>query len=165
MQFDHAQTQLSAANHSDDHPAHFTSAHGCCHFDNRLDTLMNICAQLILRHGVFHISIHFSSSQLVCWTYDNPYSFQVYSAEEVFSEQFLRLFAPLDSHLHTCIPRDKVDSILQSLKSLRLKQTDNELRNAGIHMINGYITLAFACDDTRYISFRNFIRPGEIGLS
>jgi hypothetical protein len=114
---------------------------------------------------VFHVNIHFSSSQLVCWTYDNPYSFQLYSAEEVFSEQFPRLFAPLDSQLHTCIPRDQVGNILQVLKTLRMKQNDNELRNASIHMINGFIALTFACDDTRYINFRNFIRPAEIGLS
>lgn len=163
MQYDHA--QLSVANHNDERPAHFAPKRACCHFDNRLDTLMDICAQLILRHGVFHLSIHFSSSQLVCWTYDNPYSFQVYNAEEVFSEHFLRLFAPLDSQLHTCIPRNQVKGILQSLRSLRVKKNDNELRNAGIHMINGYIALAFACDDTRYVNFRTFIRPTDTGLS
>ena len=129
------------------------------HFDHRLDDLINICKHLILNKGVFHLTIHFSSSQLVCWTFDNPYSFQIYTADEVFSEHFMRLFAPLDTHLHTCISRDQVGPVLETLKSLRQKQDSSELRNASIHMMNGYIALGFACDDTRYINIKNFIRP------
>lgn len=126
------------------------------HFDGQLEDLIRICEKLILSKGVFHLTIHFSSSQLVCWTFDNPYSYQIYHAEEVFSEHFMRLFAPLDSHLHTCIPRERVRPILRTLKAMREKQQGSELRNASIHMMNGYIALSFDCDDTRYINFRNF---------
>jgi len=157
MQFNHAQTKLSARQLADNRPTHFGTVNDACHFDDDMDRLMEICSQLIQRYGVFHLSIHFSSSQLVCWTYDNPYSFQVYTAEEVFSQQFLRLFAPLDSNLHTCISRDQVDNVLQAFRSLRQQREGSELRNAAVHMINGYIALSFACDDTRYINFKNFI--------
>ena len=126
------------------------------HFDEQLDALIGICEQLILHKGVFHLTIHFSSSQLVCWTFDNPYSFQLYHAEEIFSDHFMRLFAPLNSQLHTCIPRERVAPILNALKSMRENQQASELRNASIHMMNGYIALSFDCDDTRYINFRDF---------
>lgn len=131
------------------------------HFDSTLDTLVDICHRLILTRGVFHLGVHFASSQLVCWTFDNPYSYQVYTAEEVFSDGFMQLFAPLDSHLHTCIPRQQVKPILDKLVSLRHRQEGGELRNASIHMLNGYIALSFACDDTRYIGFKDFIPAAQ----
>lgn len=140
----------------------FTGAFEDHHFDSNLDKLMEIAHELIMRKGVFHINIHFSSSQLVCWTFDNPYSFQIYTADEVFSAGFMRLFAPLESRLHTCIGKDQVKAILQSLKWLRSKRDGSELRNASIHMINGYIGLGFSCDDTRYINFKHFNIPAAI---
>ena len=129
------------------------------HFDSNLDKLMEIVHELIMKKGVFHINIHFSSSQLVCWTLDNPFSFQIYTADEVFSSGFMRLFSPLESKLHTCIGKDQVRAILESLKWLRGKREGSELRNASIHMINGYIGLGFSCDDTRYINFKHLNIP------
>lgn len=129
------------------------------HFDDRMDQLIDIAEQLILRKGVFHLGIHFSSSQLICWTLDNPYSFQVYTADEVFSDHFMRLFAPLESKLHTCISKQHVRPILRSMKWLRQRKDGSELRNASLHMMNGHIGLSFACDDTRYINFKDFIMP------
>lgn len=131
------------------------------HFDSHLDRLMEIVHALIMTKGVFHINIHFASSQLVCWTLDNPFSFQIYSADEIFTGNFMRLFAPLESKLHTCIGKDQVKAILQSLKWLRSKREGSELRNASIHMINGYIGLGFSCDDTRYINFKHFDIPAH----
>ena len=132
------------------------------HFDDHMEQLLSIVETLITRKGVFHIAIHFSSSQLVCWTFDNPYSYQIYHADEIFSDHFMRLFAPLDAHLHTCIEHEQLVPILNTLKSLRNKPDGSELRNASIHMLNGYIALSFACDDTRYINFKNFISMNHL---
>ena len=135
------------------------------HFDDNLDRLLVIANNLMLNKGVFHLSIHFSSSELVCWTFDNPYSYQVYTAEEVFSANFMRQFLPIKSIIHTCINKNKIAPILQSLKTLRNGKNESELRNASIHLINGYIGLTFACDDTRYINFKDFIMPLETDSS
>lgn len=151
------QGYLKGARHSSGHA--FPESQ---HFDDRLDELFEIAEKLIISKGVFHITLHFSSSQLTCLTYDNPYSYQVYHAEEVFSDHFMRLFAPLSSKLHTCIDRELVKPILGRLKTLRLKGDAGELRNASIHMINGFISLSFACDDTRYINYRDFLKPLDI---
>ena len=126
------------------------------HFDDRLDELVEITKNLILNKGVFHLAIHFASSQLICWTFDNPYSYQIYHAEEVFSDGFMRHFVSLESKLHTSIKKEQVLPILKSLKILREKPNNSELRNASIHMMNGYIGLTFSCDDTRYINFKDF---------
>ncbi len=130
-----------------------------CHFDDHMDKLLGIAEKLILSKGVFHLTLHFSSSQLSCCTFDNPYSYQLYTADEVFSDNFMRHFAPLDSKLPSRIERNHVRPILNALKWLRTKKHGSELRNASLHMINGYIGLGFACDDTRYINFRELILP------
>lgn len=129
------------------------------HFDDRLDDILKLCVELILNKGVYHLKIHFSSSQLVCWTFDNPYSYQVYTSEEIFSDNFMDLFAPLNTKLHSCIDKNKIIPILESFKYLRCGKEGSELRNASIHIINGYIGLTFSCDDTRYINFKNYILP------
>ena len=129
------------------------------HFDERMDELLNIAEQLVLSKGVFHLTLHFASSQLKCCTFDNPYSFQLYTADQVFADDFMRHFAPLESRLPSRIERDQVRPILNSLRWLRAKKQGSELRNACMHMINGYIGLGFAYDDTRYINFRELILP------
>jgi len=135
------------------------------HFDNRLDDLVVIVKQLLQEKGVFHIAVHFSSSQLVCWTLDNPYSFRVYTAEEVFSDEFLSVFLPMRSKIHSCINKNRVKPILESLKGLRENAGGSELRNASIHMLNGYVGLTFACDDTRYINHEDFVMPSVLNFT
>ena len=159
MRFDNTRDSLHPGSLTSTASRQISRHYPSSHFDDHLDELMDICEQLIQHNGVFHLTIHFSSSQLVCWTFDNPYTFQVYNADEVFSENFLRLFAPLDSKLHTCIARNQVKPLLQSLKGLRQKTAGSELRNASIHMMNGFIALSYACDDTRYINFKNLTGP------
>lgn len=139
--------------HSDAiHARHFASNH----FDDNLDRLCEIINKLMQSKGVFHITIHFASSQIACWTFDNPYSYQIYNAEEVFADNFMKLFSTLDSKLHTCIDKNQVMPILKSLTKLRKEKEGSELKNASIHMMNGHIGLTFACDDTRYINFKDF---------
>ena len=127
------------------------------HFDNHLDELVEIAHQLILNKGVFHLQIHFSASQLICWTLDNPYNYQIYNAEEVFHRDFQKLFSPLASNLYSAIKKNEVLPILKSLQFLRKRPQGSELRNASLHMMNGQVGLSFACDDTRYLNFRNLL--------
>jgi len=134
------------------------------HLDDRVDDLATIVKQLVLEKGVFHLAVHFSSSQLVCWTLDNPYSFRVYTADDVFAENFTTLFSPMKTKTHNCIDKYLILPILNSLKELRKNASGSELRNASIHMMNGYIGLSFACDDTRYINYKDFVMPSTLSF-
>ena len=62
------------------------------HFDDRLDEVLNIVEELLLRKGGFHLVVRSSSSQFSCCTFDNPYSFQLFTEEEVFSDVFMQHF-------------------------------------------------------------------------
>lgn len=123
------------------------------HFDDRMDEVLSIVEELILKRGVFHLVLHFSSSQITCSTFDNPYSFQLYTAEDVFSNVFMRQFVPGSSKIDTRIRHNQVRQILDTLKHLRNRKHGSELRNASLHIVKGCIGLGFACDDTRYIHF------------
>ena len=46
-------------------------------FDLHIDQLMEVTGNLVLMHGVFHAKIHFSSNQLTCWFYNDPYRYRV----------------------------------------------------------------------------------------
>jgi hypothetical protein len=61
--------------------------------------------------------------------------------------------------MHTQINTNAVESILELLKSLRESKGGSELRNASVHTVNGMIGLTFACDDTRYINYKDFTLP------
>ena len=128
------------------------------HFDDRLDEVLNIVEELLLRKGFFHLVVHFSSSQISCCTFDNLYSFQLFTAEEVFSNVFMQHFVSTGSRIQTSIRRNQVRPLLDALKYLRNRKQNSELRNASLHLANGLIGLSFACDDTRYINFKDLLR-------
>ena len=58
-------------------------------FDEHIDHIMHVMHELLTRKGVFHVKAHFSSSQLTCWFYDNPFSYRVYVREQVTDPDFL----------------------------------------------------------------------------
>ncbi|MDH5484285.1 MAG: hypothetical protein OEY43_03525 [Gammaproteobacteria bacterium] len=139
------------------HYAFSAARENALHFDEQLDRLIDIAHQLILNKGVFHLQIHFAASQLTCWTFDNPYNYQVYQAEAVFDDNFQLLFSTLESNLYSTINKTQVLPVLKALKFLRERPEGSELRNASLHIMNGLVGLSFACDDTRYINFKELL--------
>ena len=45
-------------------------------FDEHIDQVLRVMHELLTRKGAFHVKAHFSSSQLTCWFYDDPYSYR-----------------------------------------------------------------------------------------
>lgn len=130
-------------------------------FDSRIDDLVAIVDQLLTMRGVFHAKIHFSSNQLTCWLYNDPYRYRVYVGEEVFEPGFLEHFpkaVPIDKPL---IPADQIKPTLEQFKRLRLKDATVYLRNASINRINGLIGMSFSCDGSHYVPFKEFFETIE----
>lgn len=61
-------------------------------FDENIDRLHRIMYSLTVNKGVFHIKAHYSSSQLTCWFFGDPFHYRVYVKEEVFEKEFLDSF-------------------------------------------------------------------------
>ncbi len=132
-------------------------------FDESFNQLINIGEELLTRRGVYHLMIHFSSNQLTCWTYENPYSYKIFVGEEIFQSTFMDKFripaflTPLAQQSIPCrIPADQLRAILEEFQRLRFSDKIIYLRTASINHVNGYISMTFSCDGSHYIPFSDF---------
>lgn len=125
-------------------------------FDQRIDDLMAVVESLLTMHGVFHAKIHFSSTQLTCWFYHDPYRYRVFVGEDIFFPGFLDQFSPAVYAEKPLIAPSEVHGILQEFKRMRLTDETVYLRNASINLINGIIGMTFSCDGSHYIPYEEF---------
>jgi len=125
-------------------------------FDQRIDRLMEIVEEFLCMRGVFHAKLHFSSNQLTCWFYDDPYRYRVYIGEELFVPEFMEQFPQSVFAERPVIDADVIRSILNEFKRLRLKDESVYLRNGSLNRINGLIGMTFSCDGSHYIDYRKF---------
>lgn len=125
-------------------------------FDQRIDELMAVVENFLTLRGVFHAKIHFSSTQLTCWFYNDPYRYRVFVGEEIFAPGFMEQFAPAVFAERPHIPPDEVGTILQEFTRMRLTDETVYLRNASLNLINGLIGMTFSCDGSHYIPYEEF---------
>ncbi|MCB1791818.1 MAG: hypothetical protein KDJ27_03490 [Gammaproteobacteria bacterium] len=128
-------------------------------FDEHLDRIHGVMHALLSNKGVFHVKAHYSSSQLTCWFYDDPYNYRVYVREEATDPGFLDSL-PERSYegRHPRIGAERITPILDEFKRLRLTDEQIYLRNASINRINGMIGMTFSCDGSHYIDCEDFFR-------
>jgi hypothetical protein len=134
-------------------------------FDRHIDWLIVFVNELLCYRGVFHAKIHFSSNQLTCWLYKDPYRYRVYVGEEVFDPLFLDQFERSVSIEKPLIGEDEVMPILKTFKRLRTQDKSIYLRNASINRINGKIGMTFSCDGSHYVDYADFYETVEDVLS
>lgn len=125
-------------------------------FDQRIDELMSVVESFLTMRGVFHAKIHFSSTQLTCWFYNDPYRYRVFVGEEIFVPDFIEQFAPAVCAEKPLIDAAEVASILAEFKRLRGTDDTVYLRNASLNLINGLIGMTFSCDGSHYIPYAEF---------
>lgn len=128
-------------------------------FDEHIEHLMGVTRELLAHKGAFHVKVHFSSSQLTCWFYDEPYSYKVYVREEAIADDFLSTLPDLSYEgRQPRIGRQQIRPILDEFQRLRLTDEQIYLRNASINRINGMIGMTFSCDGSHYIDCEDFFR-------
>jgi len=126
-------------------------------FDEHIDQINRIIYALSTMKGAYHVKAHYSSSQLTCWFYDDPYNYKVYVKEEVLDNGFLDSFPSLSYEgRRPRIERHSLDMILDEFKRLRLSDEQIYLRSASINRINGMIGMNFSCDGSHYIDHDEF---------
>jgi hypothetical protein len=126
-------------------------------FDHHIDDLHSLVNELLIRRGVFHARIHYSSNQISIWRYSNPYNYEVYLADEVCCKTFKHNFPISFPYIENKIPHDDVCCILDKFKELRFQDEQVYLRSASIHMVNGMINLGFSCDGSHYMPHEKFV--------
>lgn len=127
-------------------------------FDDYIDRLHEIVLGLLTRKGVFHLKIHYSSSQITCWFARDPFCYEKYVREVVFEPDFVDRF-PDDGHAGRVplLTAAEIRRLLTEFRRLRLTDQTIYLRNAAINLINGMINMSFSCDGTHYIDHKTFL--------
>lgn len=131
-------------------------------FDTRIDEVLHIVEQLLCMRGIFHGKIHFSSNQLTCWPFNDPYRYRVFVGDEIFEPDFLGRFEKAVSIERPVIPSEDVAPILAVFRRLRFQDESVYLRSASINRINGIIGMTFSCDGSHYIEYSAFYETVEL---
>jgi hypothetical protein len=126
-------------------------------FDAPIDRIHEIAHTLLMRKGVFHIKIHYSSSQLTCWFASDPFCYAKFLREEVLEDSFLDRFPDADhAGKSTVLKSRDIDRIFMEFRRLRLTDQNIYLRNGSVNLIDGMINMGFSCDGTHYIDHKTF---------
>jgi hypothetical protein len=125
-------------------------------FDEHFGQLHKIILTICTVESAFHLKAHYSSSQLTCLFYDDPYSYMVYVKEEVLDEGFLDSFPDLSYEgRKPYINPDQIGLVLDEVKRLRFTDEQIYLRSASVNRLNG---MNFSCDGSHYIEHDEFFR-------
>ncbi len=131
-------------------------------FDEHIDEVHRVILAMLMVKGAFHVKAHYSSSQLTCWFYDDPYNYKVYVKEEVLEPGFLDSFPPLSYEgRQPLIEQHQLNLILDEFKRLRLSDAQIYLRSASVNRLNGLMSMNFSCDGSHYIQHEEFFKRLE----
>ena len=134
-------------------------------FDEHLQQVHQICRRILSDKGAFHVKVHYSSSQLTCWFYNDPYNYKVYVKEEVLDGGFLAGLPDLSFETRKpAMSAKQIEPILSEFERLRTSDEQVYLRSGSINRINGMISMNFSCDGSHYIDHEEFFnRQREFG--
>ena len=128
--------------------------------DQSIDDTISTVQELLQSHGVFHAKLHFSSSRLTLWLYDDPYHYRVHTLDEL---KDTCLAYPARSYpKNAVISQEKIPEIFKQFKTLRFADETVYLRAASLNIINGMVALNFSCDGSHYIPAEDFLKEGEM---
>lgn len=128
--------------------------------DDAIDDVITIVEELIIKRGVFHAKLHFSSSRCTLWLYDDPYHYRVHILDELLNDVLLAYPArpyPKDA----VVSPEQIKLVFQQFKLLRDVDETIYLRAGSLNIINGMVGLNFSCDGSHYIPSEEFLAKGQ----
>ena len=126
-------------------------------FDTSIDRIHAIVHTLLTHKGFFHVKIHYSSSQLTCWSARNPFCYKKFVREEVLDDGFLNRFPDTNYTGHKPVLESQgIKRIFKEFLRLRLTDQTIYLRNGSVNLIDGMINMGFSCDGAHYIDHQTF---------
>ena len=125
--------------------------------DARIDEVLDLLAELITVHGVFHAKLHFSSSRATLWPLDDPYRFRMHGIAELTDPDLCLAYPHRDYPKDAAVPADKVRAILQTFRDLRFMDETLYLRSGTLNIFNGIVGLTFSCDGSHYMPWNEFL--------
>ena len=128
--------------------------------DRNMDPACAILHELITERGLFQAVIHFSSSRASLWLVDDPFTYRILNFEEIIDPDICLAYPRHDYHERAIVPEDQVAKVFELFKELRFADENVYLRAGSLNIINGMVSLNFACDGSHYMRFDEFIEKG-----
>jgi hypothetical protein len=128
--------------------------------DRYLDQALSILEELLTQRGVFQCQIHFSSSQALIWTLDDPYRYRILDQEALLDPDICLVYPPRPYPEEAAMPAASVGRILKRLRSLRFADENIYLRQSSLNLFNGMVSLTFSCDGSHYMPHDQFLNAG-----
>jgi hypothetical protein len=125
--------------------------------DERIDEVLDLLAELITVHGVFHAKLHFSSSRATLWLVDDPYRFRMHGIAELTDPDLCLAYPRRDYPRDAVVPAEDVRAILRCFRDLRFMDETLYLRSGTLNIFNGIVGLTFSCDGSHYMPWREFL--------
>jgi hypothetical protein len=125
--------------------------------DRNMDPAMAILEELFTERGMFKAVIHFSSSRATAWFMDDPYRYRILDHEALADPDICLLYPPHAYPADARIPKERIASLLQGMRQLRVADETLYLRSASINIFNGMLSLTFSCDGSHYMSWKEFL--------
>lgn len=138
---------------------------GALFYQQRVDSLMDGCidevldlmAELVLAHGVFHGKLHFSSSRATVWLFDDPFRYRVLDFEDLSDPATCLAYPRREYAADALIPADALTAIFRRFRALRFMDENIYLRSGSLNIMNGIIALNFSCDGSHYMRWDEFL--------
>jgi len=128
--------------------------------DQHLDDVIDIVTNLIVRQGVFHAKLHFSSSRASLWNMDDPFDYQIHVLEQITDPSLCLIYPNRAYPQNARTKEDVVPRVIQQFKGLRQLDETIYLRSASLNIMNDMVSLTFSCDGTHYMTSSEFLTRG-----
>lgn len=128
--------------------------------DRNMQKALSILEELLTERGIFQCQIHFSSSQAIIWTIDDPLRYRILDQDVLKDPDICLVYPSRPYPPDASIPRDDIARILDGMRALRLVDTTIYLRTASLNIINGMVSLTFSCDGSHYMRYDEFLAKG-----
>lgn len=125
--------------------------------DARIDEVLDLLAELIRSHGVFHGKLHFSSSRATLWLLDDPYRFRVLDTEDLGDPSICLAYPRRDYPTDAVVASDRVKAVFDRFRELRPMDENIYLRSGSLNIMNGIVALNFSCDGSHYMRWDEFL--------
>jgi hypothetical protein len=128
--------------------------------DRNMQNALSILEELLTERGTFQCQIHFSSSQAIIWTIDDPLRYRILDHEVLKDPDICLVYPSRPYPADATIPRTDIARILDAMRALRRVDTTIYLRTASINIFNGMVSLTFSCDGSHYMRYDEFLTKG-----